>query len=104
MNCSSISSTFFNDILAARLSSSIVMVPTTQRDAGAALEHILGILLAEPSLAHAFIDITPLHACFASKAGIALDYISMKPKVHGSISFKLSLRVVMMIINSTSSK
>jgi hypothetical protein len=63
------------------------MVPTTQSDDSAALEHILTIILSEPPPSAGSSN-PPFRVCFA-KAGVlnASDFISVDPSDYGIITF-----------------
>ena len=62
------------------------MVPTTRSDA-TTLEHILGVLLAQPPISPDR-DIPPFCGClFTAGVTNATDFISMEPITYGSILF-----------------
>jgi hypothetical protein len=64
------------------------MVPTTQSDDSAALEHILTIILSEPPPPDAASSTPPFRACLA-EAGVsnASDYVSLEPYDYGIFTF-----------------
>jgi hypothetical protein len=64
------------------------MVPTTQSDESAALEHILIIILSEPLPPAGSSSNPPFCVCFA-KAVVsnASDFVSLEPSDYGSLTF-----------------